>query len=548
MTAARGSADPRDVAFADLLTLCSRVVNEMRRNTGRGVRVIPVLLDDTARWAGALKALFEAGQGAVVIAEDSGAGVDSGDDAAPEIGRLTAAVDEVLVQLARRDAGSYGGLRIDSSVHGRRGIVGTVPFIAANRAQQTVRGLLAAVFSTELRTTQTPIILWDDSALDQETSRTVFALCQRLPELLGLATGTTLVIVVGDGELRGDHLSGKRSLRYRLTGRGLQRRDSFETSVQRVAAWERYAPPEAPLAVLMLGAGASVNAGLPTGNQLRDQALSARYGKPIDAATIRTAGLKFWNDLWKAGRLTDAEMAQGSAAFVDGLTLERVLREEQHDENQVMSGTLRWFKARHRDVVREIPKRFPRRSDKLRKLLARQRQLVLVTVNFDQVVETRAGSNVLPIVTEADFVSFAVTLDSYLVHGGPVPLLKIHGDIDHPATLVANVDATVGGLSSSRLAAIRTLREKLDPVRPWWYVGYSMRDLDLRPVLAAPDFSDGLVESWVSPLPDEAVTQFVEQIRQPRWRSIGSSHSIEDRLVTLTAEEFWRQLDRSLPP
>jgi hypothetical protein len=170
------------------------------------------------------------------------------------------------------------------------------------------------------------------------------------------------------------------------------------------------------------------------------------------------------------------------------------------------------------------------------------RRAVVVTVNFDGGLEEELGSAIAPYVTEPDFESFDEDLAAYVNTGGAVPYVKLHGDIGSPKTIVANIDDTEAGLSHARLAALRAIREVADPVRPWVYVGYSMRDLDVLPVLTAPDHRAGLVEWWVGPFVDPAAREFIEASRIARWRSEQRDYTVEDRFITLTSEEFFANL------
>jgi hypothetical protein len=85
------------------------------------------------------------------------------------------------------------------------------------------------------------------------------------------------------------------------------------------------------------------------------------------------------------------------------------------------------------------------------------------------------------------------------------------------------------------------LRALLPPRPLWIYVGVSMRDTDLTPILAEEDFARALDERWVSPYLVETVAAFASG-RVPFWRTTPLP-TIEDRLITETSDAFfsaWR--------
>jgi hypothetical protein len=530
------------VRVQDVLTLCSELVTEAEQTAvrDRGPELIPVLIVEVERWIPLIEAATTAAEGVLVKAEEAAGGVPSGGDVRGSLPNLLSAVEATLKSLANYDPASYGSLSVeiddDTAV-----VTSALPLASANRAQQSVRGVLSAVFHVDLRTGVLVALVWDDSALDSESSSLVFRLVQALPELLGLGPPTTLIALIGNGDLRrSEHCFGARGVRYRLTAaEGLQVREPHQTAKQRVRELARFTPTDAPLEVLLLGAGTSVNAGLPDGNSLRNRALSRRLGRNVDESNIWEAAEEFYEQLRLGGRLMARELSDGAAQFAETLTLERVLREEQHEENERLSATLRWFSEKHTSALSDLPTRFPSAADPLRRILSRRKQTVLVEVNFDQVVEERAKGLVRPFVTEEDYRELDQYLSNYKINGGLVPLLKLHGDIDYPDTIVANSDETAGGLSRTRLTALRTLRNHLGPVSPWWYIGYSMRDLDLNPIFMSPEFSDGLSERWVGPITSLSVRQFLERARLERWDAQRRQYTLRERHISLTAEEFW---------
>jgi hypothetical protein len=512
---------------------------------GGGPLAIPVLLSEPGRLTSLLKEAVDAEGGSFLTAVDWSEIAPSGPEASLAIPTLSTLVQNTIDQLVRLDPSSYAGLSIDATTPGSRAIQGPVPYASANSAQQAARGIFTAVFHQDLRSGGLVVLLWDDQHFDADSSRALFVFAQSLPEALQLDANSVLVVVIGDKARTGYHCVGERGVRYAVTpGRGFESREPYGASRERCREWVRNDQADASLAVLFLGAGSSVSAGLRTGNDLRDEALGRRIGTTVDSSTYDMAARALFRTLRDAGRLLPIEIEAGEAAFGIDLTLERIVREEQHEENLNLSHTLRVFKQDHDRAIEQLrtDPMYGMNSDPLRSLLEGQQQIVLVTVNFDQVVETRCAGLVRPFVSEADLTDFAAELDRYKANGGVVPLLKLHGDIDQPDTLVANSDDTAGGLSTSRLRALQNVRDALEPARPWWYVGYSMRDLDLLPTFSSQTFSDGLAERWIAPMLDENVDRFVTNSRIARWETLHRRYSARERAISLGAEEFWQVL------
>lgn len=547
VTPAAMSSPPQDVSLSDVLRVCEEIHREfVERQPDRGPVVVPVLLDEIERWDSLLEAVFSAAGGVVIRADICGDGVDPGGTAVPT--DLIGAIESMLHDLTDVDPASYTGLHVVQSADNVC-VQGPARLSAASRAAQGIRKLLSALFHPDLRSSDLAVLTWDEGSFDAPTSHLVFDLVRRLPELLELQRRATLVLVIGNTDLRpGEHGSLSRGIRYRVTGGdGLQRRGSEPNTRERVREWSRLTPSDTPLAVLMLGAGCSAAAGLPMGNALRDRALSRRVDFEVDQSTVETAAHQVFEQLSDAGRLTPDERADGVDSFARTLTLERLIREEQHEEHRKLSWTLRQFRELHDSVMATLDTRFPATSDPFRSLVTEGRQLVLVTVNFDQVLEKRGQGLIRSFATEAEISSFGSYLEEYRDRGGLVPILKLHGDIGAEETLVANTDETTGGLSRSRLEALRAVREALRPSGPWWYVGYSMRDRDLNPIFAGPDFADGVAERWVLPILDKSVRNFIDEHRLRRWQREGSAYTADERVVTVTAEDFWRLLSDAGP-
>ena len=253
---------------------------------------------------------------------------------------------------------------------------------------------------------------------------------------------------------------------------------------------------------------------------------------------------QWWKSLAETENLKEAELTAGQDEFVRRLTLERVLEEEQRLESQVFSTTLRDFSAQHKIVIERLRLQAAAGAldeDPLRKLVAAQQRIVLVTVNFDQTIEARVSAgNVQAFVSDTELGTFSAYLDEFKRNGGPLPLLKLHGDIEQPETIVANISQTTAGLSRARDSAILSLIGSLEPeaMRPWWYIGYSMRDRDLDITWRSPRFLN-FQEHWVAPLLDPSVREFIELQRMYSWEQLGRKSSPMQKLISLTATDFF---------
>jgi hypothetical protein len=230
-----------------------------------------------------------------------------------------------------------------------------------------------------------------------------------------------------------------------------------------------------------------------------------------------------------------SENEQPRDEFARLLTLERVLREEVFTHGLPASPTLSRFRRLNDAALRRPGRAVRALSD----MMTRQRNLVVVTVNFDQLVETIGSAKVFA--SDEDFKRCPTYLRQYHQSGGPIPVLKLHGTIERPQTIVATVDATIPGLSAPKTQALQTL-VNLDkscncPV-PWNYVGCSMRDPDLESLLAQPAFYQRVDERWVSPFTVTTALQFTERHRVYSRDQPNFWH----RSITQTADVFLEEL------
>lgn len=484
-----------------------------------------------------------------VLLDSSGAGADwvESGDLSTDAPKMIAAINILLDSFNVDYPEAALSLEVDSD---RARVVGAQDYDSANAAQQTIRDIVTSLCTDLLRESDLVAFAYSEASLEHKHTRVIWDLVNDLPTLLGMSTGTTLLLSC-EGQLHVDiHCSGDPSLLARIANDGIGWRNVWRKSALPLRTISRHDESSMPLFVLFLGAGASVGFGLPSGDKLRNEVLSRLMEQPVDESTFNIVAHEWWADLAASGQLSPIEIAVGEESFVDTLTLETVLEHEQQEESQRFSSSLVGFAKMHDRIIAAITENRVG-DDPLRSLVSLKRRLLLITVNFDQVIEARCeAGDVQAFATEEELKAFPAALDTYLENGGPVPLLKLHGDITKPETIVANISRTSAGLNEARSTAIRSVVVRMEEssVRPWWYVGYSMRDRDLDTVWKDPVFYK-FHERWVSPFIDPNVMAFVQASRLQGWKDRQLNvDDYTDRFITWTADDFFRQLYAAVGP
>lgn len=288
--------------------------------------------------------------------------------------------------------------------------------------------------------------------------------------------------------------------------------------------------------VLFLGAGASASCGLPQGNRVRDSALASLLQRPAGSADLVPA-FRRW--LAERGRWLNGEEDLKVEGFSRNLTLERVLREEFYTlsgRGRSEAVTVRRLQA----VCKEALDRQPVGRQAIWKLSELLPRLVIVTVNFDQLIESGMYLPHDVVVTEEDF---AVHRDLVIARlrgeAESIPILKLHGSIENVSTLVADIDTTSRGLSreiTNMLDAILGIAKPLT----WVWIGCSMRDADILGWLAGQNGLTDLQEWFVDPLPPRSVKSYAAFRRAKEWATL--SQSLYDRQITETSDRFLVEL------
>ena len=293
--------------------------------------------------------------------------------------------------------------------------------------------------------------------------------------------------------------------------------------------------------VLFLAAGFSQSMRMPLGNTMRDYALRKLLpgrGTLTDDELPRA----FYELVDDQGRLLDFEENGDFDELARNLTFERVLREELATFSP--SPTLAELERHERDALAAAPVGALRH---LKSMLSATRKLVLVTVNFDRLIENGEDSRIEVFADDATFSGCADYVDGYLRSAAgaeKVPVLKLHGSFNGQETLVASIEQTLTGLTTDKAEALDRACSPADAGRrvPFVYVGSSMRDLDVTLQLSQPRYATQLDEHWVMPLPAESVIAFVQRSRSQAWRAAGVSATLQERLISWTADEFLEAL------
>jgi hypothetical protein len=289
--------------------------------------------------------------------------------------------------------------------------------------------------------------------------------------------------------------------------------------------------------VIFLGAGASASSGIPLGNTYRDLALRGLVGRHKNGLAAAEA---FFDLLYERQHFLPGE-TESRTEFASGLTLERVLLETFSDlgfrprtDAPVIQELIRDCGAAldyirpGRKAIRELAAKLPGR-------------LVFVTVNFDRLIEEDLGVDCEVYYKPEHYRDRLDNLVSYVAGDAttPVPILKLHGSIEDPESLIATIDTTSAGLNDAVLNALNRVLETTRKPLAWLWIGCSMRDRDMNLWLGGLG-ANALDEWWVDPLPGKALDDFFAQQRAPRWSAKGQK--LSDRLIIDSADGFLRAL------
>jgi hypothetical protein len=414
--------------------------------------------------------------------------------------------------------------------------------LPTNESERLVLKFLAALFDGQLLDRSLAAISWSELLLDDIVKETLWELIRVHLPAQDFGRLQTLVLIAGGYVDYGVHCEEEPSIRFALREGGLAKRKgpaSLEAAINKLTRH-----PDKPF-VFFLGAGCSRSADFPLGNDVRDYALERFFGdKRGLPPPVSELALRFHNWVQENDRFLAGEEAISADDFVSRLTLERVLREEFRRDGREDSPTLAHLLEKNANA---IARKRTRVRQGLQTILSRPHQIVVVTVNFDTILEDELGDRIKVFARPASFDDAPGFVTRYLAGGeSEIPVLKLHGTLDNRSSIIADVDARSLGLPSGASEALGFLRGTRDEPTPWVYVGASMRDPDVTEVIGMTEFAEKLDEWWVSPLPDPPVEEFARTHRSARWiKSMKSD--LWARQITETADRFFAALARAWP-
>ena len=426
-----------------------------------------------------------------------------------------------------------GGGRSRVTLHEDGGIIqaaidGTIE--VTSTAQREVAGIACALSSAQLQGTETVFLVYNEDILDDEWASAALRLFRDIDGTYFAGIGQLFLIIERSaGDALDHHLESEPSVRFLVHSSGLARRKPKRVNTAEIGHIVQRAARDG--LVIFLGAGFSRSSGLPLGDALRDEALGGFLG--MSGVGITELAPAFHEYLRANDRLLEVEAALPLDELCRRITLERVLREELWRSGASGSPTLRHFEELNEKALRS-------RGASIRyihELMAAIPGLVIVTVNFDTLVES-GDVDVHRILSDEDFKSGPEYLEAYAAESRrSIPLLKLHGSIEARETIVATVDQTAQGLSTAKERCIRAILNDNSNV-PWVYIGYSMRDPDAWSILQSRSFVKSVEEYWVSPFADANVRSWCSLHRQFGQESPTYWH----RCITLTADKFLEEL------
>lgn len=398
--------------------------------------------------------------------------------------------------------------------------------------ERTVLKLARIAMHIDLDEYPFAVIAYSENSMDFSFRRRIWKLAVDHLNHSPSKTLRTLIVAVEneiDVEL---HCGTGRGFQLAVVGSRLLLRNNLDALQAEVA---RMAANSNPL-VLFLGAGFSASSQMPLGNSVRDGAIRRLLNIP-QAELINSNQLARRFHEWLTGRnwMSAREKQMSVDQYIDSLTLEQVVRAE--DRMELGLPTLVEFREHHNNVIDSPGSAV---LDLAEILKHTNRRIVIVEVNFDLLVESHMQTPLRVFVTEEEFRQAPDYLSRYLAgEESAIPVLKLHGSIFDLRSCVISLDQTEMGVGPHKFDALQMLNDGDNPLS-WVYVGCSLRDSDIRPILEGEEFRRGVDERWVAPYLDESVEQFGIS-RGPLWKGTDFP-TINERLITETADAFMSAL------
>lgn len=524
----------KGVVFSELSRLVLR--EHQKRDVEKRLEVIPIVCLGLGLGGATnrlLEAAIQAEGGTCVAASESAGGVEGQlDDLREAVEQYPDLDDPDQPRLALSDG--------DGRVTARFGGGSEPPW---SKGEETFAGGMLTPFATSLRQSPLALVSYDESHLDPAAADALWNYyCLFVPRF-DLDHLSTLVLICYSGGFEpARHCQRFNSARFIVTGEKVSRRRTWPVDRQEI---KRLGSEATKPTVLFLGAGFSsstrtADGSLPMGNQLRDRALHRLVGDFENEAAASAAFRTFCED---RDTLLPGEEEMSESEFQRALTLERVLQLELAEAPDPLGPTLTKFK----DEVEEARQAPGEALRRLEEMLGEGTRLVLVTVNFDELVEAQCGAAVRTFATDDEFKDAADYVEKYLEGSNDAaPLLKLHGTLGDPDSIVATVESVAKGLPPSKTAVLRSLVATRTDPRSWFYVGASMRDRDILLHISAREFAEGVSEWWVAPSRDSSVERFILDVRDPVWRDLGLEFGARAKCITTTADIFMADLQRAI--
>lgn len=444
---------------------------------------------------------------------------------------------------------TYSSGRLDAQLRTRGRLI-----TVASPAETQMMAIARAMFDQRLVDHELAIVLYDENIFDEASQQAVLKMLTGLGRQTGLRLGavrTLVPFVRSSGLDRERHCQLHRGVRYSLTGDSIIRRNRtrhmFDTVRKLTAARSE------PL-VLFLGAGFSASSLMPVGNSVRNSAIRRICDLPNihDGLSDEELAAALYHFADAPGRnlLAEHEKDIGEAEFVRTATLEQAARIERDLFELPVPQTILDLQLRHNEHMNDPNFRFGDAVYALHRIIDAQRRIVIVTVNFDELVEHDHRDALDMAVDEGDFSRLIPILAAMKTGGdhpdGKIPFLKLHGTINRPETCVVTDEQTRSGITPAKADALMSLVKDLPENHrvPWVYVGASMRDIDLDRIFGNHEFNESVSERWVAPWPEESVRRFV--YGKNRWWA-AAGETLLDRTVTETADSFMKTLAEKWP-
>lgn len=403
---------------------------------------------------------------------------------------------------------------------------------AGSTADRELIGLAKALIHRDLVRREFAVVAYSETALDVFAQPAAWELVVsglRDP-LIRLGTLRTLVVAVGaSGVSIGRHCRPG-GLDYALDRGKVRARNPASDLLAQTGRLAR----ERRL-IFYLGAGFSKSSQLPLGDELRDESMQRQLSSQLEDAALAREYFR-----WAKGtrRLEDGlEGRLDEDTFVETVTLENVVRIEQRIAQTAVPQTLIDFKERH-DTVVDRPGPAVRA---LGGMLDSSHRLAIVTVNFDELIEHNFPDAVRRFATDEEFDACPTYLRDYFSgRESRVPVLKLHGAISVPESCVVTDVAIREGLSEAKRCSLAALLPD-GPRASWVYVGASMRDVDVMPVLKDSPFKANRIdERWAMPYPEPSIEAFIAN-REHEWLR-RDLEPAQPRYITEFADAFFEAL------